>query len=1096
MKAFLLTALLSSALVACEPGKDQNERLFSNVSPGVSGVDFENRLTSSDDFNIIEYLYFYNGGGVAVGDVNNDGLVDLYFTGNQVGNKLYLNKGDFKFEDISERAGVAGTGNWKTGATMADVDGDGWLDIYVCGVGRYKSFDGQNQLYINNHDSTFTERSKEYGLDFQGFSTQSVFFDYDNDGDLDMYLLNHSVHSVRSYGDVALRMERDSLAGDRLYRQDLGSDGKRVFTDVTRDAGIFSSSVGYGLAVGVSDLDHNGFADIYVSNDFHENDYLYLNKGDGTFAQVLEQSMAHTSRFSMGNDIADINEDGWNDIVTLDMMPSDEYVIKTTAGEDNYEIYQYKLQFGYHNQFSRNCMQISAGKVDHGRLRFYDVAPFAGVAATDWSWSALLADFDNDGGKDLFVANGIVGRPNDLDYISYISTDSAQKHLTDEQLYSKMPSGKAPNAIFKKGKGLRFEDKSSEWLDPIPTFSNGAAYADLDNDGDLDLVINNINEKASVLRNNAPKDSTSHFLRIKLNGLRLNPFGVGAAVTVYAGGQAFHREQNPTRGWLSSVDQVLHVGLGPISTVDSVVVTWPGNKHQRVLEAKIDATLDIREIDQSDRWLTEKESLNWYSASSDAIPFKHQENDFNVLETQRLIPHMNSTRGPKLAVGDVNGDQLEDVYVGGGQGQSGQLFLQDRNGRFVWSRQPVFEVNKMNEETAALFFDADGDGDLDLMVGNGGDEFVDDHLKLRLYFNDKGEFKEASRELTRARVNASALVAGDVDHDGDLDVFVAGGTVTGRYGIDSDSFVLVNDGHGNFEEKASVFEGGRRPGGMLHAALWIELTGDDFPELVTAGEWAPVLVWKNNNGVLSRITQNGTDQAVGWWNALASGDFDGDGDTDLVAGNFGLNGRIQITNNETVEIIITDLDNNAALDQVLIYQNRGKRHTLASKDQLIRQVPALKKQYLRYSDYARATSEQVVGSVPQMKRMANTMASLYFENIGNGNFVARPLPDEAQYFPVMAICTADVNDDGYLDLVLGGNLLAVQPDLWPFDAGFGVILVGDGHSGFSAVPTMESGFFVKGETRDIKTVKKGNSIALVATQNNDSLLIFTKRKPK
>ena len=587
--------MLLIAVICCKP-KPKPATVFTRVPSSVTNITFENNLENTDDFNIIEYLYFYNGGGVAIGDINNDGLPDIFFSSNQKSNALYLNKGNFTFEDITLSAGVSGVGNWKTGVTMTDVNGDGYLDIFVCGVGNYKKFDGKNQLFVNNQDLTFTDQTEEYGLSFQGFSTQASFFDYDNDGDLDMYLVNHSVHTRRSYGTASLRFESDSLSGDKLYENEWIPKGKHHFTEVTTRAGIFNSPIGYGLSVGVSDLNLDGYLDIYVANDFHENDYLYINQRNGTFKQTLEESIPHSSRFSMGNDIADINNDGLNDIITLDMLPGNEGVRKTTAGEDPFEIYDFKLRYGYHYQFSRNALQWNRGLDKEGNLMFSDIAPLAGVEATDWSWAPLLADFDNDGYKDLFISNGIVGRPNDLDYINYIQSDSAQRYFSDEKLFNQMPSGKVANFFFQNKGDLTFNDVSDSWIGSEPGLSAGASYSDLDNDGDLDLVVSNVNDKASVYRNDLP-DSVSNFLKIKFEGKENNRFGVGAKATIYADGKEFYYEQIPTRGWLSSVDVVMHIGVGTAAKVDSVRVLWPGDKMQLVRSPAINQTLVVNEKD-------------------------------------------------------------------------------------------------------------------------------------------------------------------------------------------------------------------------------------------------------------------------------------------------------------------------------------------------------------------------------------------------------------------------------------------------------------------------------------------------------------------
>lgn len=1080
---------------------------FTYLPASTTGVKFQNRLVNSNDFNIIQYLYFYNGGGVAAGDINNDGLTDLYFSSNQQSNKLYLNKGNLRFEDITERSGTTGYGNWKTGVTMADVNGDGWLDIYLCGVGKYKGFFGYNQLYINNGDMTFTDRAKEYGLNFEGFSTQSAFFDYDNDGDLDMYLLNHSVHSIRTHGHVALRHDNDPLAGDRLYRNDLIPGGKPHFTDVTAEAGIFSSQVGYGLGVAISDVNNDGFADIYVSNDFHENDYLYLNNGNGTFSESLERSMAHSSRFSMGNDIADINDDGWNDIVSLDMFPSDEHVIKTTAGEDNYEIFQYKLKFGYHHQVSRNTMQINLGPVDSGRLLFSDVAPMAGVAATDWSWAALLADFDNDGSKDMFVTNGIAGRPNDLDYINYVSHDSVQRNFSDEQLFSKMPPGAVPNVMFRKTGNLTFKDVSKLWLNDEPSLSNGAAYADLDNDGDLDLAVNNINADAFVMRNDVPKDSMS-YLKLKFEGGGGNRFGIGVSAKVYAGDDEFHRELHTSRGWISSVEPILHVGVGMHRQIDSVRVTWPGGASQLQKNVAVNTVLTFKESEATERWNYKRGKMTPMLEPADLIAWRHMENDFNVLESQRLVPHMNSTRGPCMVVGDMNGDKLDDVFIGGGQKQAGSIFFQTSKGRFVLKPQPGLESDAACEDTAAALFDVDGDRDLDLMVGGGGEQFLDRRILLRLYLNNgRGVFTKADEKdrLQKFYVNTSCIAPADVDNDKNMDVFIGGGVVTGRYGLNSDSFILINDGKGNFRETPSIFAGNKRPLGIVQAAAWADMDNDHYPELIITGEWMPLEFWKNNGGVLSLDKE---DDNYGWWNALVASDMDGDSDMDLIAGNFGWNTRLQIAANDTTHLrksgtdyigmLIADLDANSDLDQILTYPRDGNRYPVLSRDQLVRQVPSMKKKYLKYSDYARATAGEIVKNQRVTEKKVTTFASLYLEmQSGPGQMSVVELPEEAQSFPVYAIHTLDINDDGLKDILIGGNQYAVQPELWRQDAGYGLVLLGVKTAmgqRFEAVHPARSGFVVKGEIRAIQslTTATRERVILVA-RNNDSLMVFKKK---
>lgn len=978
-----------------EVSENLHRNQFQEVNSNFSGVRFSNDLTPKGDLNIIEYLYFYNGGGVALGDINNDGLDDIYFTANQKADQLYLNEGNLQFENISLKSNISQEESWSTGVTMVDINNDGFLDIYVCKVGNYKNLKSKNELYINQGDTTFKEQAKEYGLDFSGFSTQASFFDYDNDGDMDMYLLNHSVHSTYSYGNKDLREKSDPLAGDALF-ENQSEKGVQKFIEVTKKAGIYNSALGYGLAITTSDVNKDGFIDIYVGNDFHENDYLYINNGDKTFTESSEDYFSNTSRFTMGVDSGDLNNDTQPDIVTLDMMPYKADVFLKSGGEDSDKVNEIKKSFGFQQQYSRNHLQLNQGN------SFTDVALFANMHATDWSWSPLIFDYNNDGFNDVYITNGIYKRPNDLDYINYISnvdfakyTETLQDTL-EQKLIEVMPTLKLQNILFQNKGDLQFKKTTQNYS---KTYSNGAAYSDLDLDGDLDIVVNNINETASILEN---KTENKNFITLNLFDSNKSLNTNGAKIYLFADGKTYYKEQNTVKGFLSSSTRKVHFGLANASKVDSLQIIWKDNTSKVVKELTINQENTINK---------EQTSLYTYTNKTKKelkeFNYQHKENTFLDYEKEGLIPEKLSTEGPSYVQADFNGDGLQDIFIGGARNQEPALFMQNYKGKFSKKKLEIFKEDSRYEDVDAIAFDIDNDNDLDIYALSGGNDYEegDPLLEDRVYIND-GKANFTKLNATLLATNGGSVSSYDYNNDGLLDLFIGSRSIPNAYGLSPFSYILKNTGNTNFEIQF------KKRFGMITDSKWADLNNDGFVELILAGDWIPITVLSINKegNLVNKTKEFGLDNTNGMWNAIALHDINNDGNLDILGGNTGLNFKWKATRGTPVTMYVDDFDKNHKIDPIIFYNFFGTNVPFATKEKLVQQLPIIKKKFLKYATFAAVNSIKDL-ELKELKDILTTknlyeLRSMAFINDGK-SFIKIPFPKEAQFSTIEDLYVKD-----------------------------------------------------------------------------------------
>ncbi|MDY8134746.1 VCBS repeat-containing protein [Aquimarina sp. 2201CG5-10] len=1095
MNKLIYSCFIFLILISCnEKNKEvviieNKETLFTKVSKDITKVDFINKVSNEKEFNIFKYRNFYNGGGVAIGDINNDGLPDVYLTANREKNRLYLNKGDFQFEDLSAISNTTGKNSWSTGVVMVDINADGFLDIYVCNAGNVKGDDQKNELFINNGDLTFTEKAEEYNLADSGFTTHAAFFDYDQDGDLDVYILNNSFIPVSSLGFANkrnLRAEEWDLpeilkgGGDKLLKNDNG-----VFTDVSAEAGIYGSLIGFGLGVTIGDVNKDLLPDIYVSNDFYERDYLYINRGDGTFNEEIKDWVQHLSLSSMGADMADINNDGYPEIFVTDMLPEGDQRLKETTAFETYDVQQLKKSRDFYNQYMQNSLQLN-----NGDNTFSEIALYSGVAKTDWSWGALLFDMDNDGYRDIYVSNGIYHDLTNQDFMNFFANNIIQKMtLTGKKeevdsIINKMPSTPIPNYAFKNNGDLTFSDQTKGWGFDEPTFSNGSAYGDLDNDGDLDLIVNNFNMPVSIYKNNS---EGNNYIKIKIKGEGENTFGIGSVVELYSGNEIIRQELIPSRGFQSSTEYTMTIGLGKSKKIDSIQITYPDTRINTIKDVVLNTTLELNQKDAKQ---------NQQSISVSNIPYfeeisheigSHKEDPYVDFNYEGLIYKKQSREGPALAIADVNGDGNDDVFVGGAYKQTGKLYLQNTSGKLV---AESFETEEFFEDTVAVLEDVDGDNDVDLIIGSGGN-FKGARTGVRYYINDgKGNFSRGGIILV-TNTNISSIAAYDYDQDGDIDLFIGSQSVVGTYGISPKNYLLKNDGKGSFKDITVTNAPDIHKIGMITSATWQDVDGDTKKDLILVGDWMSPKIYINDGNKLNKLPTN-LDATSGWFNTLETGDFDNDGDIDLALGNRGLNAIYQVDEANPSRMYISDFDGNGTIEQIVTQTIKGRDIPIHLKNEITSQINSLKKQNLKYSEYATKSIDELFSKETLEKAIVkevNNFSSIIAYNNGNGDFDIKALPKEVQLSCVCDIEIADLNNDGFIDLILGGNNYNLKPQFSRLDASRGNVLLNDGKGEF--IDHKSSGFQVEGEIKSMQWMKnKSGDKYLVTAINNQEPKIF------
>jgi len=1097
--SYIAVVFLAIMIVSCTKNNKGN-KLFIEKKAKQTGILFNNRLTETDTLNYMNYPYLYMGGGVAIGDINNDNIPDIYFTGNMVDDKLYLGKGNMKFEDITDKAFKNLDKRWHTGVTMADVNNDGYLDIYVSVSG--KNSPRNNLLYINNKDLTFTESAKQYGLDDAGHSTQGTFFDYDKDGDLDLYVANYP--STKFLAPISYyKSKMDSLTlkdSDRLYK----NNGDNTFSDVTEETGILN--FGLSLSVTAADINNDGWTDLYVSNDFAGPDYLYINNQDGTFKNTIKKSTNHTSYFGMGVDIADFNNDGLLDILQLDMTPEDNYRSKANMASMSTEKFWDGVQSGFHHQYMINSIQLNRGNINDSIPVFSEMSRLAGISTTDWSWSPLFVDLDNDGLKDVFIANGTRREINNKDY--FINLGEGSMFSKDSQLQSSLniPSEKIDNYAFKNNGDLTFSKANEDWGLSFYGYSNGASYADLDLDGDLDLVISNIDSTAAIFENRGADFHKKGYLRFSFKGSKKNPFGIGVKVKIENKNTQQFQELTTTRGFQSSSEPKLHFGLDTIKSISKVTITWPDGKIEELVDVKGNQEMSISYANAGINSIqpeSNKNSLFTEVTKFSNINYRHIENEFDDFEYEVLLPHKTSNFGPALAVADVNSDGLDDFFIGGAANQSGMLYLQNIDGTFNPVKNQPWSTHKSSEDMNAVFFDADADGDQDLYIVSGGNEFLPDAKELqdRIYINNgKGKFSFSSKALPPVNQSGSCVKPFDYDNDGDLDLFVGGRLIPRKYPYPADSFILRNDsknGNVKFSDVTSEIAPALKELGLVTDAVWNDFDSDGDVDVIVVGEWMPITIIENNNGTFTKIENDSFKNTTGWWSSIEAKDMDNDGDEDFIVGNLGLNYKYKADLDRTFDVFVSDYDKNGSQDIILGYYNDSIQYPVRGRQCSSQQIPNIKRKYQDYNSFASATLEEIYTSTAlenSLHYSAQTFASAYIENLGNGKFKLTQLPNLTQLSSINTMVIKDFNNDNIQDVLIAGNLFAAEIETPRNDASMGLLLLGKGNGTFTEVSTQKSEFFASKDAKNMALIKTVKGFSVLIANNNDKLQLFSLNK--